>query len=54
METTHDGDSGLSERDLHDSIVVEVSRFTLEHFPSVISSFGDELISVAYKGFRVL
>lgn len=44
----------MSERDVCDIIVVEVSKFMREVFPGLISSVRDELISVMDERLRVL
>ena len=44
MVTFRDGDSGQSEKDLHDIIIVEVSSFMMDDFPVVVNSSRDQLI----------
>lgn len=54
MVTIRDGGPCLNETGVRDIIVVEVLRFMLEDFPSMISSVKDKLTSMVDERLRIL
>lgn len=54
MVTSRVGDVSLSERDVYNIMTTEISRFTREDFPRLISIVMEELIAVVNEHLRIL